>query len=75
MLETFTKKAMIRCQLELEKVSGKGREPRRLMLLSRRESMMIELTKTCDYSLMDRWSTSEHGMSGFDSQHYQLFLV
>ena len=75
MLETFTKKAMIRCQLELEKVSGKGREPRRLMLLSRRESMMIELTKTCDHSLMDRWSTSEHGMSGFDSQHDQLFLV
>ena len=28
-----------------------------------------------DFSLMGRWSTSEHGMSGFDSQHDQLFLA
>ena len=32
--------------IDLSIVRGEGREPRRLMLLSRRESIMIELTKT-----------------------------
>ena len=46
MLETFTKKkkVMIRCQLELEKVSGEGCAPE-IPVVSRRESMKIELTE------------------------------
>ena len=44
MLETFTKKVMIRCQLELEEVSGEGCAPE-IPVVSRRESMKIELTE------------------------------
>ena len=44
MLETFTKKVIIGCQLELETVSSEGCAPE-IPVVSRRESMMIELTK------------------------------
>ena len=44
MLETFPIKVMIRCQLELEKVSGEGCAPE-IPVVSRRESMKIELTE------------------------------
>ena len=37
-------KVMIGCQLELETVSGEGYAPE-IPVVSRRESMMIELTK------------------------------
>ena len=45
MLETcIYEKVMIGCQLKLETVSGEGCAPE-IPVVSRRESMMIELTK------------------------------